>query len=167
MNLGTVTVEGDHAVLAFERRLGFPIDRVWSAITDDAERKAWFGNGTVDPHGKQVVIEPEDPPAPMEAKRVTGRILTWQPPENGHAVFEHEWHQRIVEDSVVRYELTADGDATVLRFTHRGLSERNAKGFAPGTHAFLDRAEAHLGHAPLPNWGERYAEVAPDYPAWR
>ncbi|ANZ36234.1 ATPase [Lentzea guizhouensis] len=166
MNFGTVTVEGDHAVLTFERRLRFPIDRVWSAITDDAERKAWFGHGTVDPHGKEVVIEPEDPPAPMEAKRVTGRILTWQPPENGHAVFEHEWHQRIVEDSVVRYELTADGDETVLTFTHRGLSERNAKGFAPGTHAFLDRAEAHLNGEQPPNWDERYAEVAPDYPSW-
>lgn len=57
-------------------------------ITVDGERKAWFGEGTVDPQGKSVVIEPEDPPAPMDAERVTGRILTWQPPENGHAVFD-------------------------------------------------------------------------------
>ncbi len=106
---GTVTVEGDHAVLTFERRFPFPIDRVWAAITDDAERKAWFGNGTVDPHG----------------------------------------------------------DETVLLFTHRGLSERNAKGFAPGTHAFFDRAQAHLGGETPPNWSERYAEVAPHYPSWR
>ncbi|GGN12555.1 ATPase [Lentzea pudingi] len=166
-DLGTITTDGPHAVLTFHRRFRFPIDRVWSAITDDAERKAWFGEGTVDPQGAEVVIEPEDPPAPMEAKRVTGRILTWQPPENGTAVFEHEWHQKIVEDSVVRYELTADGDETLLRFTHTGLSERNARGFAPGTHAFLDRAEAFLGNETLPSWSERYAEVAPAYPSWR
>ncbi|MGI5502831.1 SRPBCC family protein [Lentzea sp. CA-135723] len=166
MNLGTITVEGGNATLTFQRRLSHPIDRVWAAITDDAERKAWFGEGTVDPRNNTVVIEPEDPPAPMDAKRVTGRILVWQPPENGHAVFEHEWHQRIVEDSKVRYELRQDGDDTILTFTHTGLSERNAKGFAPGTHAFLDRAEAFLGNETPPNWSERYAEVAPAYPAW-
>lgn len=166
-DLGTITTDGRHAVLTFHRRFRFPIDRVWSAITDDAERKVWFGEGTVDPQGEEVVIEPEDPPAPMDAKRVTGRILTWQPPENGTAVFEHEWRQKIVEDSVVRYELTADGDETLLRFTHTGLSERNAKGFAPGTHAFFDRAEAFLGDEPLPSWSERYAEVASAYPSWR
>ena len=166
-DLGTITVDGEHATLTFHRRFAFPIDRVWSAITDDAERKAWFGVGTVDPQREEVVIEPEDPPTPMDAKRVTGRILTWQPPENGRAVFEHEWHQRIVEDSVVRYELTADGDETLLRFTHTGLSERNAKGFAPGTHAFFDRVNAFLRNETPPAWSERYAEVAPSYPSWR
>ncbi len=164
-DLGTVTLTGTHAVLAFERRLPFPIDRVWAAITDPAERKAWIGTTHVE--DRTIVIEPEDPPAPPEAKRVTGRILTWQPPRDGHAVFEHEWRQRIVEDSVVRYELRADGDATLLTFTHTGLSERNALGFAPGTHAFLDRLRARLGDEDIPKWTERYAEVAPAYPAWK
>ena len=35
---GRLTVEGDRAVLTFERRLPFPIDAVWSAITDPDER---------------------------------------------------------------------------------------------------------------------------------
>lgn len=167
-DLGTVTVEGEHATLTFERRLPFPIERVWTAITDPAERTAWFGAGSVQPQeGGEIVIEPDDPPAPPEAKRVTGRILTWQPPRDGHAVFEHEWRQRIVEDSVVRYELRTAGGETLLTFTHRGLSERNALGFVPGTHAFLDRMDAHLRQAELPGWSERYAEVAPSYPVWR
>jgi uncharacterized protein YndB with AHSA1/START domain len=164
-DLGTVTTNGDHATLTFERRLPFPIDRVWAAITDPAERAQWFGTTQI--ADGQIVIEPEDPPAPPEAKRVTGRILTWQPPADGHAVFEHEWQQRIVEDSVVRYELRTDGDATLLTFTHSGLSERNALGFVPGTHAFLDRLRAHLTGEQLPGWSERYAEVAPAYPAWK
>lgn len=63
--------------------------------------------------------------------------------------------------------VTLEGEHAVLTFTHRGLPERNALGFVPGTHAFLDRAEAHLHGAEPPNWSERYAEVAPAYPAWR
>jgi hypothetical protein len=31
---GRLTVDGDRAVLNFERRLPFPIEVVWSAITD-------------------------------------------------------------------------------------------------------------------------------------
>ena len=84
-----------------------------------------------------------------------GRILVWDPPH----VLEHEWKQPIVEDGVVRYELTADGDGTLLRFTHRGLGVRNASGFLGGTHAFLDRLEAYLTGDELPNWAARRLEV--------
>lgn len=105
---------------------------------------------------------PTEPPAPPERKRVTGRIVIWDPPY----VLEHEWHQGPVDDGVVRYELTPEGEATVLTFVHRGLSVRNAQGYIPGTHAFLDRLEAHIAGEPLPGWNERYQEVAPAYPAW-
>jgi uncharacterized protein YndB with AHSA1/START domain len=157
---GTLTIDGDQATMTFRRRLPFPIKEVWAAITDPDERKVWFGETTIDPRtGGTIDMQPADPPAPPEAKRMTGRILVWQPPY----VFEHEWHQRIVEDSVVRYELTEDGDGTLLTFTHRGLSVRNARGFIPGTHAFLDRLGAYLADEDLPNWSERYAEVTPHY----
>jgi hypothetical protein len=90
---------------------------------------------------------------------MSGRILVWDPPR----VLEHEWHQAIVEASVVRYELAADGDETILTFTHRGLSARNANGFVPGTHAYLDHLVAQLDGAELPAWSQRYAEVPPAY----
>jgi uncharacterized protein YndB with AHSA1/START domain len=159
-DLGTLTFDGEHAIMTFRRHLPHPIEAVWAAITDPAERKAWFGETTID--GETIEMMPDEPPAAPDAKRMTGRILVWQPPH----VFEHEWTQRIVEDSVVRYELVEDGDGTLLTFTHRGLSERNAKGFLPGTHAFLDRLAAHLAVRPLPIWSERYAELAPAYPSW-
>lgn len=159
--LGSLTVTGDHATMVFRRRLPHPIGRVWAALTEPVERAAWFGATTI----TDGVIEmmPDDPPAPPDAKRLTGRILVWEPPHAGRAVLEHEWRQRIVEDGTVRYELTADGEDTELVFTHRGLGLRNARGFLPGTHAFLDRLEAHLGGAPLPDWSTRYAEVGPGY----
>jgi Activator of Hsp90 ATPase homolog 1-like protein len=45
---GRLTVDGDCAVLNFERRLPFPVDVVWSAITDPGEREEWFGETTID-----------------------------------------------------------------------------------------------------------------------
>ncbi|NKQ58523.1 SRPBCC family protein [Amycolatopsis sp. K13G38] len=177
-DLGELTMDGDRATMTFRRRLPYPIETVWAAITDPGRRKSWFGQTTLEAReGGTIEMLPDDPPAPPEAKRMTGRILIWEPPARRSpsstelrspltAVFEHEWNQRIVDESVVRYELTEDGDGTLLTFTHRGLSARNAKGFIPGTHAFLDRLAAHLAGGPLPAWQERYDEVAPAYPSW-
>jgi uncharacterized protein YndB with AHSA1/START domain len=164
--LGTLIVDGDKATMTFRRRLAHPIDAVWAAITSPGERIAWFGETTIDPRpGGLIEMLPHDPPAAPEAKQLTGRILIWEPPSSSprRAVLEHEWRQRIVEDGVVRYELTEDGDDTILVFTHQGLSLRNANGFIPGTHAFFDRLEAHLDGVPLPEWARRYQEVAGAY----
>jgi uncharacterized protein YndB with AHSA1/START domain len=153
---GQLLVDGDSAVLNFERRLPFPIDAVWSAITDPAEREQWFGETILEPReGGLIDMVATGPPLPPERKRMTGRILVWDPPN----VLEHEWKQPIVEDGVVRYELTADGDGTLLRFTHRGLGVRNASGFRGGTHAYLDRLEAYLAGDELPDWVQRRLEI--------
>ena len=97
---------------------------------------------------------------------VTGRILTWDPPR----VFEHEWKVAPRpelpqgEDALIRWDLRAEEGGTVLHLEHRLLNHQTALGFAPGTHAFMDRLEAQLRRAPLPNWQERYQQVAPLYP---
>lgn len=153
---GRLTIDGDQAVLNFERRLAFPIDAVWAAITDPAERRVWFGETTIDAReGGVIDMVPDGPPLPPDGKRMTGRILVWDPPH----VFEHEWRQPVVEDGIVRYELSRDGDGTLLRFSHRGLGVRNAGGFRGGTHAFLDRLEAFLTGEPLPDWLTRRRQV--------
>jgi uncharacterized protein YndB with AHSA1/START domain len=153
---GRVTVDGERAVLNFERRLPFPIETVWSAITDPHERQQWFGETTIDAReGGAIEMVATGPPLPPERKKMTGRILVWDPPH----VFEHEWKQPIVEDGVVRYELSTDGEGTLLRFSHRGLSPRNASGFRGGTHAFLDRLEAYLADEALPDWEKRRLEI--------
>jgi uncharacterized protein YndB with AHSA1/START domain len=157
---GTITPDSEEVVLTFVRRLAHPVEEVWDAITDPAERARWMGPGTVDPRvGGTVETVADGPPAPDEIKRMTGGILVWDPPH----VFEHEWHQAIVEPGVVRYELQADGDGTLLTFTHRGLGPRNASGFGPGTHAYLDRLAAILAGTTPPGWATRYDEVAADY----
>lgn len=160
---GDLTIDGDHATITFRRHLPYSVHTVWAALTDPAERAAWLGETAIDGRtGGTIETVAAEPPAAVEQKRMTGRILAWDPPH----VLEHEWHQRIVEDGVVRYELAEDGAGTLLTFTHRGLSVRNAKGFIPGTHAYFDRLDAHLAGAVVPGWAARYAEAAPAYPSW-
>ncbi|WP_102145403.1 SRPBCC family protein [Mycobacterium hubeiense] len=164
---GKLTIEGERAVLTFERRLPYPVEKVWSAITDPAHRNQWMGQTTIDPReGGVIEMVPTGPPQPPEQKKMTGRIRVWDPPR----VFEHEWSQRVLagtEPSVVRYELERDGEGTLLRFSHRGLGVSDAQGFLPGTGAFFDRLEAYLADKPMPNWAKRYEEIAGAPPtAW-
>lgn len=160
LDLGTLVVEDGTATLRFERRLPHPIDAVWAAITEPAARARWFGPTRIEGRaGGLIETVPDDPPVPDAMKRVQGRILIWDPPR----VVEHEWMQQIVEAGVVRYELRSDGAATVLTFTHRGLGPANARGFIPGTHAYLDRLAALLGGDPIPDWSDRFAELRPAY----
>jgi uncharacterized protein YndB with AHSA1/START domain len=153
---GTLAVDGARAVLHFQRRLPYPVEVVWAAITDPDQRAQWFGQTHIDPRkGGSIEMVATGPPLPPDRMRMTGRILVWDPPH----VLEHEWKQPIVEDGVVRYELAADGTGTLLTFTHRGLGVRNASGFRGGTHAYLDRLEAHLAGAQPPEWAQRKREI--------
>jgi len=160
---GTVVIEGDRATLVFQRRLMHPPEKVWTALTDPAQLSSWYMTKAVIEGRQGGTIDFHAGPSRLH---VTGRILTWDPPR----VFEHEWKVTprpelpSGEDAIIRWELHRDGEATILRLEHRNLNRQTALGFAPGTHAFLDRLGAHLGQQPLPNWQERYGQVAPQYP---
>ena len=38
---GVLTIDGDRATMTFRRHLPHPIEVVWAALTDPAERRAW------------------------------------------------------------------------------------------------------------------------------
>ena len=103
--------------------------------------------------------------------RSTGHILRWEPPR----VFECEWKMAPVpemphgEDAVFCYELAPldGGAATQLTVTYRRMTLATARGFLPGLHAMLDRLEAQLDGATLPDWFARFAELRAEYPEWK
>jgi uncharacterized protein YndB with AHSA1/START domain len=163
---GAVVVEGGVASVVFERRLVYPIEAVWRALTDPEERARWFGRTTLEARqGGAISMIADGPPMPPEARTMTGEVLVWDPPH----VFEHRWKQALIGDTVVRYELRREGEGTVLRLSHRGFRPKDAAGYIPGEHAYLDRLEAALGRQPVPDWQKRYAEVAGLYgpgPSW-
>ena len=160
---GAVVMEGEGATLVFRRRLPHPPESVWKALTDSSDLAAWYMTKAVIDGREGGTIDFVAGPSRLH---VTGRILTWDPPN----VFEHEWKVAprpelpTGEDAVIRWELRGDGDGTILHLEHGRLKRDTALGFAPGTHAFIDRLQAHLDGKPLPSWQERYQQVAPDYP---
>jgi uncharacterized protein YndB with AHSA1/START domain len=158
--LGRIVPDGDAVALEFERRLPHPVGAVWEAITEPAHREAWIGPSTIEGYvGGRITTDPDDPPVKPDAKRMTGAVLAWEPEQ----AFAHSWNQRIVEPGAVTYTLEPHGGGTVLRFRHEGLSPKNAAGFIPGTHAYLDRLAAHLASEPVPGWRDRFAQLAPLY----
>ncbi len=161
--IGAVVTQGDKATLIFRRRLDSPPEAVWKALTDPAELSSWYMTKAAIDGREGGTIDFVSGPSRLH---VTGRILTWDPPR----VLEHEWKVAprdelpSGEEAMIRWELRRDGEGTILHLEHRKLNRQTALGFAPGTHAFIDRLEAHLSRKPLPNWQERYQQVAPQYP---
>lgn len=129
-----VTIDG-RPVLRFERRYRHPIERVWRAITDPAEMSAWFPS---DVEGERAVgaelqfVDDAQRAAAQEAGEPTradgpifrGRVVTYDPPK----VFAFTWGWELL-----RFELTPDGDETVLLFTHhlshQSVAARNGAGW--------------------------------------
>lgn len=164
--LGNVSVEGDYATLLFERRFSHPPEIIWEAITNPNELTEWYmTKAKIDGRAGGSI----DFIAGISQFHVTGKILVWDPPR----VFEHEWNVEPRkelpkgEHAVIRWEISRKGETTMLKLTHRNLTRATSLGFAPGTHAFLDRLEAYLDKTPMPDWVKRVEEMRPSYPSWR
>jgi uncharacterized protein YndB with AHSA1/START domain len=164
---GVLTAYGDHATLTFERVYRHAPAQVWDAIATPEGLRAWLmcTHAVIDGRvgGRFDLVS--GPPG----YHSTGTILAWEPPR----LLEYEWNVAPVpemphgERAIFRYQLTPDGDSTRLLVTYRRLTRQSATGFLPGLHAFLDRLEAQLDARPLPDWTQRFGELAADYPEWK
>jgi uncharacterized protein YndB with AHSA1/START domain len=126
MTASQLTIGGRPA-LRLERRLDFPIERVWRAVTDPTELRQWFVS--------EVPWKPEAGEE-FEAAGQTGRITALEPPR----LLAWEW-------GVERYsfELTPDGDGCLLVFTHVFDPELGpAWQHAAGWETYFNRLDVHL-----------------------
>jgi uncharacterized protein YndB with AHSA1/START domain len=137
------TIDGRPA-LRFERRLEHRPETVWRAITEPEQMKRWFPStvsGEFRPGGRlSFTFEEHDVPD-ME-----GEVTDVEPPRR----LAFYWG-----DDHLRFELHAEGDACVLRFTAVLDARDKAARDAAGWHTCLDRLE---GIVQQTDWQELYAQ---------
>jgi uncharacterized protein YndB with AHSA1/START domain len=130
--------EDGRYVIDFERRLDHPVDRVWAALTRPEELIAWWGDADVDlsegGHFNVRWLNTDDEGNAPEmhatiAKLVPGELL----------VLDGDIHGRL------RWELTPDGDKTLLSFRSTVELEPDFLTKVPaGWHFHLDALAEHL-----------------------
>jgi uncharacterized protein YndB with AHSA1/START domain len=144
--------DGDDWMLAFDRHLRHPREKVWRALTEPADVSAWFpadivGERSVGAPLRFVFREGEGPES-------VGEMRVFDPVD----VLEFSWGVEIM-----RFELreAEGGAATDLRFVNTFVDIGKAARDAAGWHSCLDLLASHLdGTAPEP---ERWREVHPHY----
>ncbi len=156
-----VTIDG-RAALRFERRYPHAIERVWRAVTDPDEMASWFPARVV---GERAVGAPlrfddgtqreaaaaDGEPARADGPMFSGTVVVCDPPH----VFSFTWGGELL-----RIELRAADDGTVLEFTHhlghRSTAARNGAGWnacLAGLDAALDPSG---GSTAAGDWKDAY-----------
>jgi uncharacterized protein YndB with AHSA1/START domain len=146
-DLGTLEQADGLSILRFERRLAQPRERVWRALTEDAELAAWFPTTMEGPRRAGAALRfafPQGEAAPFD-----GEMLACAPP----SLLELRWG-----DDVLRFELEPDegsGGCTLrlrVTFPEHGKAARDAAGW----HVCLERLALTLdGVEPPPDPSEQ------------
>jgi uncharacterized protein YndB with AHSA1/START domain len=156
--LGAFKRRDDQLDVRFERFYPRTIEKVWRALTDPQRLADWMGAALVEPHVGGRYEAMLDGPNPMK-----GRILVWQPPE----VLEFTWSNTHAPDSIVRYELTREGEGARVAFTHKGMPYANSALMLPGWHNYFARLAGLLEETspspPKPSWREMQAIYVDHY----
>jgi uncharacterized protein YndB with AHSA1/START domain len=162
---GTLVHIDGRPALRFERRYACPVERVWRAVTDPAELPAWFPSAVSGERavGAELVFADEEQrarareagePTRDDGPPLTGRVVAYDPP----CVFSFTWGTELL-----RFELTPDGDGTVLVLTqllsHQSVAARNGAGW----HQCLAALDGLLGAANGDGGGDGWQEVYRDY----
>ena len=132
--LGRV-LPGDPPTLQFVRQLAHPVEKVWTAITTQEHLRSWMPCDIVGERRQGARLRLPFWPEVLEQHHfddpgLTGIVRVWDPPN----VFEWTW-----DSDVVRFELQAKGNDTVLTLTTwlSGKDAGTAK-TAAGYHVCLD-----------------------------
>jgi DNA-binding transcriptional ArsR family regulator/uncharacterized protein YndB with AHSA1/START domain len=149
-DLGTLARQGDRWTLTFTRKLAYPQEKVWRAVTEPEHLAAWY---------PQRIVGERRAGAPLRfvsssGDGFDGQMLVFDPP----SVMEFTWGT-----DLLRIELEADGPGTLLTlidtFDDVGKAARDAAGW----HECLDLLASDLDGTSPPAWGQTWRQVHPVY----
>jgi uncharacterized protein YndB with AHSA1/START domain len=136
--------------LRFTRQLPHPQEKVWRAITEPNQLKAWFPD--------QIVVSKWAVGTPLKFESEygdhDGEVLAFEPP----SVLEFRWGP-----DVLRFELAPHAQGTVLTLIDRIDEKGKAARDAAGWHECLDRLEHSLSGSKAATPGEVWKQVHPQY----
>jgi len=133
--LGEVTTSGDAFAVVFHRYYPKPIEKVWAALTTPERLSDWLAQAEIESRPGGTMRLTWNGQYHME-----GRVIAWEPPHT----FAWSWPLDDRE-TIVRFELQADGDGCLLTLTHSGLARNgNGSGVRAGWHAHLDGLPAAI-----------------------
>jgi uncharacterized protein YndB with AHSA1/START domain len=150
---GVLDNSAGRATVRFTRRLDHPPATVWRALTEPGHLAAWFPT-TIDGEratGAKLSFAFRD----VDMPPMDGEMLAFDPP----SLLELIWG-----DEHLRFELSADGIGTLLRFTASFDELGRAARDGAGWHSCLDLLGCDLSGQDAP-WapGERWRQVHPGY----
>jgi uncharacterized protein YndB with AHSA1/START domain len=128
LDYGQLEVDGERAVVRYERRLAHPPSKVWRALTEDEHLEAWFpttieGERAV---GSRLTFHHRD----VDLPAMEGELLAFEPP----SLLELTWG-----GDLLRFELRPDGDGTALTLTAKMQELGKASRDGAGWHVCLNR----------------------------
>ena len=152
---GTVHKHEDGYQLRFERHLLHPVEQIWTALTDPAQRAQWLAPGEIElALGGRVSLAFTDGDGVID-----GQVTAIAPPR----LLEFTWTDQDDDFGFVRWELDARNGGTRLVLTH--TVPESARGFGlpmlAGWHSLLDQLVALLDDQPFAR--DRWQELHDDY----
>ena len=140
--IGTLRREGEQRAVRHVRHYDATPEEVWAALTEPEQVKNWLAAMTIEPRaGGRVAFEWEG------GHTDEGEVRVFDPPRT----FEYTWEKRA--PSVVRIELSPEGNGTQLVLDHSRIDVGAATSIAAGWHMHLDILTARVtGTEPDPFW---------------
>jgi uncharacterized protein YndB with AHSA1/START domain len=152
-DLGELQEHDGKPTLRFVRRFPHPVDKVWRAITEAEHVAAWFPctiEGDFVAGGKLRFVFEEPGVDPIE-----GEMYAFDPP----SLMEFSWGE-----DVLRFELRADGDGTVLDFSDTIVEYGKAARDGAGWHTCFDLLAHEVDGTAAPFTSvERWSQVHGTY----
>jgi uncharacterized protein YndB with AHSA1/START domain len=154
---GEIRQTGETFEVVFKRRYAKPIEKVWAALTVPERIADWLATAKVEPDLRlgarfELYFATQD-------YRVVGEIVALDPPR----LIAWTWPDAQHAQSIVRFELTADGAGCLLTLRQSELSRRHLVEVAAGWHTHLEAVPGAIEGARTPWSSERETVHADRY----